>query len=225
MSPEIKQRFAERYLAGVPWRDIENEFSYSAAWLSKAAREMGLPRRNHFQTPWTLEGGTHRRWIYQKDELERLVLAGLSNVDIAARLRRSVDGVRHQRRALGYPSDVVVTSELFNILVADLGVQKSLELLGPIWGARPHLLLERRLATQAERDARRNERVAMILKFDGYGALNRDIAAALNISVQTLSKFRNRNNLLKPLKKRKDGRNRRSRKDSRYRILTVDYNA
>lgn len=101
MKPDELQRISEKYAAGVPWRDMEREFGYSMAWMMKHLRENGAPRRNRYQTKWTEAGGYMRPWIFQRDELERLAGAGLEDHEIAARLNRSPDGVRQERRKLG----------------------------------------------------------------------------------------------------------------------------
>lgn len=43
-----------------------------------------------------------RPWIFQRDELERLAMAGIQADEIAARLDRSYGGVRQELRKLGF---------------------------------------------------------------------------------------------------------------------------
>jgi len=57
-SDAIRQMFCERYLAGVPYRDICRELEISLRTASNWAREMRLPRRT---------GGPRRqRWMPDK---------------------------------------------------------------------------------------------------------------------------------------------------------------
>lgn len=101
MTPDAKRRLKKMYLSGAPWRDIENEFDRSMISLSQVIRKMGLPRRNRYQTQWTMAGGYMRPWLFQRDELERLYEHGHYLEEIASRLGRTADGVRQELRKMG----------------------------------------------------------------------------------------------------------------------------
>jgi hypothetical protein len=56
----IRQMFCERYVAGVPYRDICRELEISLRSAGNWAREMALPRRKG--------GPSRQRWVPQKPE-------------------------------------------------------------------------------------------------------------------------------------------------------------
>lgn len=101
MTPADKSRLAELYSAGVPWREIEAKFGRSLISLNPLVRQMGLPRRNRYQTQWTRQGGHMRPWLFQRDDLERLALEGFEPCEIGDRLGRSADAVRQELRKTG----------------------------------------------------------------------------------------------------------------------------
>lgn len=113
------EEFSKEYLAGVPLRAMMDKYDANEVTLVIRARKLGLPKRNRYQTQWTVQGGHMRPWLFQRDQLEQMICEGVEDTEIATRLGRTRDGVRGERRKLRYPTDVSVRANLLSIFVED----------------------------------------------------------------------------------------------------------
>lgn len=129
--------FKERYEAGEEIKKLEEWFDTPASSLARRARALGLAVRNRYQTQWTLKGGYMRPWLFQRDELEKMICEGFDNDQIAERLNRSSDGVRGERRKLNYPTSHAIDKDLLSIFVNDgMNVELAAFILDDFHGSR-----------------------------------------------------------------------------------------
>lgn len=171
-------------------REIDETMERSARFsaISVATWASGGPPRgtyNRYQTAWALEGGWQRPWLYQNDDLKNLLEQGHSELEIATRLRRTRDGVRHQLRKLGYPTCCSVETELYIALVRS-GVNRSrcTELIGRSIG-------ERRLPPTPDE-------ALMLRRFNEIGASNAIIAGAVGVKLSTIYRWRREYEVVRP---------------------------
>jgi hypothetical protein len=117
LSAEEKADLIARYKAGEPWRDLEDRFGQSMAWLLKTViRAAGIPRRSSYGTQWEQQGGLGCPWLGQRDKLIELLLDGRTNEEIASILDRTRDGVRHECKRLGFASPTEIDTAVANTL-------------------------------------------------------------------------------------------------------------
>lgn len=106
-----------RYLAGEPWKDLCARYDRSLDILAKRVRRLGCPRRTPYSTPRAERGGYMTPWLSQRDKLIALASEGLDDHEIATRLARSRDGVRHERRRIGIPTDAELVMRAVEMLI------------------------------------------------------------------------------------------------------------
>ncbi len=200
MTDQMKKEFRRDYMAGEPLRDLADKYGPSEIYLVTLARKLGCPRRNRYQTKWTEQGGYMRPWIFQREQLESLILGGLADEDIARALGRSADGVRSERRRLKYPTTNAVGTEAFLLTRGICGSHRAIEIVGPVFGARKILKSDEVLTARKFREIYRaarqeniswdrevrkkrwGQRLDLIKELDALGTSNRKIAEIVGIS-------------------------------------------
>lgn len=194
------------YAEGEPVSYLMERYDTSLSTVLKHVRRAGLPRRNIYQTKWTLEGGSMRPWIYQNEELESLVIGGYSESEIAVRLRRSRDATRHQIRYLGFPSSNAVNTELFFVLLkSGISPARCTELIGCSVG-------EGRLPATADQ-------IEIIQLYNSIRATNLVIAETLGVSKATVYRWRREYEISKKPSVYANSKGYNARKDVSSRIL------
>lgn len=103
---------AKLWLRGLPARDIGERVDLGQSDILHIRRRMGLPKRDQLSSVWTRSGGHMRRWLYEQDQLLALIGMGYSDAEIARVLARTPDGVRHERRKQGFPTDYAIETRL-----------------------------------------------------------------------------------------------------------------
>lgn len=93
------EEFRAMYMAGTPWREIEDYFDSSSTALMARCRLMGLPKRSEFEGRWEKHGGL---WTEGEDaRLLALHRSGKAIEEIITHIDRSFGAVERRLVLLG----------------------------------------------------------------------------------------------------------------------------